>query len=100
MNEAQVRILEQVSEVLAGTQELQLGPVADETGSYASIEQALKRFDYRCLNRMELSAVLIVSYGHQSLQPHPGQAAGMTLVGRQTRLNVSPNGRRQRRHRI
>ena len=63
MNEAQVRIQEQASEVLAGTQELQLGPVADETGSYASIEQALKRFDYRCLKRMELSAVLMCLMG-------------------------------------
>ena len=53
MNEAQVRTLDQVREVLAGTQELQLRPVADETGRYAWIEQALKRFDYWCLKRME-----------------------------------------------
>ena len=31
MNEAQVRTLDQVREVLEGTQELQLRPVADET---------------------------------------------------------------------
>ena len=52
-NEAQVRTLDQVREVLAGTQELQLRPVADETGRYAWIEQALKRFDYWCLKRMD-----------------------------------------------
>ena len=33
MNEVQVRTLDQVREVLAGTQELQLRPVADETGA-------------------------------------------------------------------
>ena len=53
MNEAQVRKLDQVRRVLAGTQELQLHLVADKTGRYAWIEQALRRFDYWCLKRME-----------------------------------------------
>ena len=55
MNEAQVRTLDQVREVLAGAQEWQLRPVADETGRYAWIEQALKQFDYWCLKRMDLA---------------------------------------------
>ena len=58
MNEAQVRTLEQVREVLAGTHALEIRPVADETGRYAWIEQALKRFDYRCLKRAERGVVL------------------------------------------
>ena len=44
-NEAQVRTLEQVREVLAGTQSLEMRPVADETGRYAWIKAVLKRFD-------------------------------------------------------
>ena len=58
MNEAQVRTLDQVREVLAGTQALELRPVADETGRYAWIEAALTRFDYRCLKRAERGVVL------------------------------------------
>jgi hypothetical protein len=34
MNEAQVRTLEQVREVLAGTQSLEIRPVAGEAGCY------------------------------------------------------------------
>ena len=45
MNEAQVRPLDQVREVLTGTQALEMRPVADEAGRYAWIEQVLKRFD-------------------------------------------------------
>ncbi len=58
MNEAQVRTLEQVREVLAGTHSLEMRPVADETGRYAWIEAALKRFDYRCLKRADRGVVL------------------------------------------
>ena len=58
MNEAQVRTLGQVREVLAGTQALEMRPVADEAGRYAWIEQVLKRFDYRCLKRVERGVVL------------------------------------------
>ena len=55
-----MRTLCQVREVLAGTQELHLLPVADETQRCAWIEQAIKRFDYRCLKQlMELGAVLM-----------------------------------------
>ena len=58
MNEAQVRTLDQVREVLAGTQALEMRPVADEAGRYGWIEQVLKRFDYRCLKRVERGVVL------------------------------------------
>ncbi len=58
MNEAQVRTLDQVREVLAGTQALELRPAADETGRYAWMAAVLKRFDYRCLKRAERGVVL------------------------------------------
>lgn len=58
MNEAQVRTLQQVREVLAGTQSLEMRPVADEAGRYAWIETVLKRFDYRCLKRADRGVVL------------------------------------------
>ena len=58
MNETQVRTLDQVREVLAGTQALELRAVADETERYAWIEMALKRFDYRCLKRADRGVVL------------------------------------------
>ena len=58
MNESQVRTLEQVREVLAGTQALQMRPAADEAGRYAWIETVLKRFDYRCLKREGRGVVL------------------------------------------
>ena len=58
MNEAQVRTLEQVREVLAGTQALELRPIADEPGRYAWIEMVLKRFDYRQLKRPDRGVVL------------------------------------------
>lgn len=58
MNEAQVRTLEQVREVLAGTHLLEMRPVADEAGRYPWIETVLRRFDYRCLGRAERGVVL------------------------------------------
>jgi hypothetical protein len=58
MNEAQVRTLEQLREVLVGTQSLEMRPVADEAGRYAWIETVLKRFDYRSLKRDERGVVL------------------------------------------
>jgi hypothetical protein len=49
MNEAQVRTLEQVRQVLAGTQAMEFQAAADDTGRYAWIESVLNRFDYRRL---------------------------------------------------
>jgi transposase InsO family protein len=58
MNETQVRTLEQVREVLQGTQALQFRRPEDEQGRYAWIEAVLKRFGYRQLRRAERGAVL------------------------------------------
>ena len=58
MHEAQVRTLEQVREVLAGTQALEMRPVADAAGRYAWIETVPKRFDYRRLRRDGRGVVL------------------------------------------
>ena len=58
MNEAQVRTLEQVREVLAGTRALRMRPVADEPGRYVWIETVLRRFDYRQLKRADRGVLL------------------------------------------
>jgi transposase InsO family protein len=58
MNEAQVRTLEQVRQVLAGTQALEFRRAADDEGRYGWIEQVLRRFGYRQLPRSERGAVL------------------------------------------
>ena len=58
MNEAQVRTLEQVRQVLNGTQALEFRRAQDDEGRYAWIESVLRRFDYRQLPRSERGAVL------------------------------------------
>jgi len=58
MNEVQVRTLEQVRQVLAGTQAMQFQATADDEGRYAWIGSVLKRFDYRRLARSERGPVL------------------------------------------
>lgn len=58
MNEAQVRTLEQVRQVLAGTQALEFRRAEDDEGRYGWIEQVLRRFGYRQLGRGERGAVL------------------------------------------
>jgi transposase InsO family protein len=58
MNEAQVRTLEQVLQVLAGTQAMQFQAAADDVGRYAWIEAVLKRFEYRRLARSDRGPVL------------------------------------------
>ena len=58
MNEAQVRTLEQVRQVLAGTQALEFRGAEDDEGRYAWIESVLRRFDYRQLPREHRGAVL------------------------------------------
>ena len=47
MNEAQVRTLEQVRQVVAGTQALQFKAAQDDEGRYGWIDAVLRRFDYR-----------------------------------------------------
>ena len=57
MNEAQVRTLEQVRQVLAGTQALEFRRADDDEGRYAWIEQVLRRFGYRQLGRADRGPV-------------------------------------------
>ena len=57
MNEAQVRTLDQVREVMAGTQALEFLPGADDAARYAWIESVLRRFNYRGLKRAEKSSI-------------------------------------------
>lgn len=57
MNEAQVRTLEQVRQVVAGTQALQFKAAHDDAGRYAWIEAVLRRLDYRQLKRAGRGAV-------------------------------------------
>ena len=59
MNEAQVRTLEQVRQVVAGTQALEFRRANDDEGRYAWTEQVLQRFGYRRLQRAERSVVLL-----------------------------------------
>jgi transposase InsO family protein len=58
MNEAQVRSLEQVRQVLEGTQSLEFRQAEDDQGRYAWIESVLRRFDYRRLPRAHRGSVL------------------------------------------
>jgi len=58
MNEAQVRTLEQVRQVVAGTQALEFGGAEDDEGRYAWIEKVLRRFGYRQLARADRGVAL------------------------------------------
>lgn len=58
MNEAQVRTVEQVRQVVAGTQALEFRRAEDDEGRYAWIESVLRRFDYRQLPRAQRGPVL------------------------------------------
>jgi transposase InsO family protein len=59
MNEAQVRTLEQVRQVLEGTQALEFERAQDDDEQrYAWIEAVLRRFDYRQLKRCDRGVVL------------------------------------------
>ena len=58
MNEGQVRTLEQVRQVVAGTQALEFRRAEDDEGRYAWIESVLRRFDYRQLPRSDRGPVL------------------------------------------
>lgn len=58
MNEAQVRTLEQVRQVLDGTQALEFRRAEDDQGRYGWIESVLRRFNYRQLPRPERGPVL------------------------------------------
>ena len=59
MNEAQVRTLEQVRQVLAGTQTMEFQAANDDQARYAWIGSVLERFDCRRLARGDRGAVLV-----------------------------------------
>mgnify|MGYP003525688461 CR=1 FL=1 len=58
MNEAQVRTVEQVRQVLEGTQALQFSAAQDDEGRYRWIDAVLRRLDYRQLARSHRGPVL------------------------------------------
>lgn len=58
MNEAQVRTLEQVRQVVAGTQALEFRGAQDDEARYAWIGQVLGRFGYRQLGRTDKGVLL------------------------------------------
>lgn len=58
MNEAQVRTVEQVRQVLEGTQALQFRAAEDGEGRYGWIDAVLRRLDYRQLPRADRGLVL------------------------------------------
>jgi transposase InsO family protein len=58
MNEAQVRTVEQVRQVLEGTQALQFQAARDDEGRYAWIDAVLRRLGYRQLARADRGLVL------------------------------------------
>jgi transposase InsO family protein len=59
MNETQVRTLEQVRQVVAGTQALEFRRAEDDAGRYAWIGAVLKRFAYRRLKRCDRGVMLV-----------------------------------------
>jgi len=59
MNEAQVRTLEQVRQVLEGTQSLEFRRAEDDEGRYGWIESVLRRLQYRQLKRCDRGVVLV-----------------------------------------
>lgn len=58
MNEAQVCTVEQVRQVLEGTQALQFRGAEEDEGRYRWVEAVLRRLDYRQLGRLDRGAVL------------------------------------------
>ena len=58
MNEAQVRSVEQVRQVLQGTQQLEFRRADNDEGRYSWIDAVLRRFDYRQLPRGDRAPVL------------------------------------------
>jgi transposase InsO family protein len=58
MNEAQVCTVEQVRQVLEGTQALQFSAAQDDEGRYGWIDAVLRRLDYRRLGRSDRGPVL------------------------------------------
>jgi hypothetical protein len=58
MNESRVRTVEQVRQVLQGTQALQFRATEDDEGRYRWIEMVLGRLNYRALCRADRGVAL------------------------------------------
>jgi len=59
MNEAQVRTLEQVRQVVAGTQALEFRRAQDDEARYGWLGSVLQRFGYRSLKRADRGLLLV-----------------------------------------
>jgi hypothetical protein len=59
MDEAQVRTLAQVRQVVAGTQAMEFRRAEDDEGRYGWIEQVLRRFEYRQLGRADKGSPIL-----------------------------------------
>ena len=57
IDEAQVRTVDQVRQVLAGTHELQFRAAPDDEGRYGWIEAVLRRLGYRQLERADRGGI-------------------------------------------
>lgn len=79
MNEGQVRSLEQVRQVLHGTQSLSFRQAEDDEGRYAWIGSVLQRFRYRQLGRADRGAVLAYLQRLSGYSRGRSHAAGLTL---------------------
>ena len=76
MNEAQVRTLEHVRQVVSGTQAREFRRAENDEGRYAWIALVLRRFEYGRLKRRDRGVVLVYLQTPERLQPRAGQAAG------------------------
>lgn len=59
MNEAEVRTLEQVRKVVAGTQALEFRRAEKDAGRYAWVGSVLRRFGYGRLKRADRGVMLV-----------------------------------------
>ena len=77
MNEARVRTLQQVRQVLAGTQVMEFQAAANDEGRYAWIETVLKRFDDPRLARADRGPVLVYVKRLSGTQPTKSTIPGL-----------------------
>ena len=105
MNEAQVRTLEQVRQVVAGTQALEFRRTEDDVGRYAWIGSVLRRFEYGRLKRRERGGMLVYLQrlsGYSRAQVKRlvatwagGRSAGQARRRARARLRAAQHGRRR-----
>jgi len=85
MNEAQVRTVEQVRQVLEGTQVLPFRAAQDDEGRYGWIEAVLRRLRYRQLQRADKVARAAAPQDHNE-QGKPSPPGSHSRGGRWTKL--------------